>query len=97
MSATAFYKRQCVLDFVHEVLDLDSDIIRRPLSDSQRLRFAKEIKGKREERERGREGEREREREGEGGRDGEGGRKGERVIIIILLRPKGRSDPHWPH
>ena len=51
VSATAFYKRQRVLDFVHEVLDLDNDVIRRPLSDSQRLRFAKEIKGK-EERER---------------------------------------------
>ena len=48
VSATAFYKRQRVLDFVHEVLDLDNDVIRRPLSDSQRLRFAKEIKGKEE-------------------------------------------------
>ena len=45
VSATAFYKRQSVLHFLHEVLDIENDAIRRPLSDSQRLRFAKEIKG----------------------------------------------------
>lgn len=70
VSATAFYKRQRVLDFVHEVLDLDNDVIRRPLSDSQRLRFAKEIKGK-EEREREEWG-------GGGGRD-----RMERIDIIF--------------
>ena len=79
VSATAFYKRQCVLDFVHEVLDLDSDVIRRPLSDSQRLRFAKEIKGKEREREKG-----ERER-GRGGRERERERKGESMMSLLLF------------
>jgi eukaryotic translation initiation factor 2C len=45
VSATAFYKKQPVLNFLLEVLDIESEIMRRPLSDSQRLRFAKEIKG----------------------------------------------------
>lgn len=45
VSATAFYRRQSVLEFLHEILDTEIDTIRRPLSDSQRLRFAKEIKG----------------------------------------------------
>ena len=45
VSATAFYKSQSVLEFLHEMLDMERDTIRRPLADSQRLRFAKEIKG----------------------------------------------------
>ena len=46
MSATAFYKQQAVLDFLCEVLELNSiEEQRRPLSDSQRVKFAKEIKG----------------------------------------------------
>ena len=45
VSATAFYKCQSVLEFLHEMLDMEPDTIRRPLSDSQRIRFAKEIKG----------------------------------------------------
>ena len=45
VSAMAFYKHQPVLSFLHEVLDADINTIRRLLSDSQRIRFAKEIKG----------------------------------------------------
>ena len=46
VSATAFYKQQPVLDFLCEVLELqDIQEQRRPLSDSQRVKFAKEIKG----------------------------------------------------
>ena len=46
MSATAFYKQQAVLDFLCEILELTSiEDQRRPLSDSQRVKFAKEIKG----------------------------------------------------
>jgi len=46
VSATAFYKQQPVLDFLCEVLELGNvDEQRRPLSDSQRVKFAKEIKG----------------------------------------------------
>ena len=46
VSATAFYKQQAVLDFLCEVLELSNiEEQRRPLSDSQRVKFAKEIKG----------------------------------------------------
>ena len=46
MSATAFYKHQSVLDFLAEVLDLQSiNDQTRPLSDSQRVKFSREIKG----------------------------------------------------
>ena len=46
VSATAFYKHQPVLEFLCEVLELgDIEDQRRPLSDSQRVKFAKEIKG----------------------------------------------------
>ena len=46
VSATAFYKQQPVLDFLCEILELGCiEEQRRPLSDSQRVKFAKEIKG----------------------------------------------------
>lgn len=46
VSATAFYKAQPVVEFMSEVLDLSSmDDQRRPLTDSQRVKFTKEIKG----------------------------------------------------
>ena len=46
MSATAFYKHQPVLEFLCEVLEIGNiEDQRRPLSDSQRVKFAKEIKG----------------------------------------------------
>lgn len=46
VSATAFYKHQPVLEFLCEVLELGNiEDQRRPLSDSQRVKFAKEIKG----------------------------------------------------
>ena len=49
VSATAFYKHQPVLDFMCEVLEIqDIEDQRRPLSDSQRVKFAKEIKGEEE-------------------------------------------------
>ncbi|XP_017147364.1 protein argonaute-2 isoform X2 [Drosophila miranda] len=46
VSATAFYKAQPVIDFMCEVLDI-RDIMeqRKPLTDSQRVKFTKEIKG----------------------------------------------------
>ncbi|XP_077868885.1 protein argonaute-2-like, partial [Saccoglossus kowalevskii] len=45
-SATAFYKSQSVIDFLCEVLDFrDINEQRRPLTDSQRVKFTKEIKG----------------------------------------------------
>ena len=45
VSATAFYKAQSVLDFMCEVLDIrDINDQRRPLTDSQRVKFTKEIK-----------------------------------------------------
>ena len=49
VSATAFYKAQPVIEFMCEVLDLrirDIQEQRRPLTDSQRVKFTKEIKGK---------------------------------------------------
>ncbi len=48
VSATAFYKAQPVIEFMCEVLDLrirDIQEQRRPLTDSQRVKFTKEIKG----------------------------------------------------
>ena len=47
VSATAFYKAQSVIDFMCEVLDVRRDDLRqmRGLTDSQRVKFTKEIKG----------------------------------------------------
>ncbi|XP_067937270.1 protein argonaute-2-like [Watersipora subatra] len=46
VSATAFYKAQQVVEFMMEVLDLrDMNEQKRPLTDSQRVKFTKEIKG----------------------------------------------------
>ena len=46
VSATAFYKAQPVIQFMCEVLELqDLQEQRRPLTDSQRVKFTKEIKG----------------------------------------------------
>ncbi|XP_040566297.1 protein argonaute-2 [Lepeophtheirus salmonis] len=45
VSATAFYKAQPVIDFMCEVLDIrDINDQRKPLTDSQRVKFTKEIK-----------------------------------------------------
>uniref|UniRef100_T1J113 Protein argonaute-1 n=1 Tax=Strigamia maritima TaxID=126957 RepID=T1J113_STRMM len=45
-SATAFYKAQPVIEFMCEVLDMrDINEQRKPLTDSQRVKFTKEIKG----------------------------------------------------
>lgn len=47
VSATAFYKAQAVIEFMCEVLDMkDMSEQKRPLTDSQRVKFTKEIKGK---------------------------------------------------
>ena len=46
VSATAFYKAQPVIEFMCEVLDIrDVNEQKRPLIDSQRVKFTKEIKG----------------------------------------------------
>ena len=47
VSATAFYKCQSVIDFMCEVLDVrdKNEHAKRPLTDSQRVKFTKEIKG----------------------------------------------------
>lgn len=46
VSATAFYKSQEVIEFMCEVLDIrDISEQRKPLTDSQRVKFTKEIKG----------------------------------------------------
>lgn len=46
MSATAFYKAQPVIEFMCEVLDFKSiEEQQKPLTDSQRVKFTKEIKG----------------------------------------------------
>ncbi|KAL4218512.1 argonaute 1 [Mactra antiquata] len=46
VSATAFYKAQPVIEFMCEVLDMkDMSEQKRPLTDSQRVKFTKEIKG----------------------------------------------------
>lgn len=47
VSATAFYKAQPVIEFMCEVLDFKSiEEQQKPLTDSQRVKFTKEIKGK---------------------------------------------------
>lgn len=47
VSATAFYKAQPVIQFMCEVLDIHNiDEQPRPLTDSHRVKFTKEIKGK---------------------------------------------------
>lgn len=47
VSATAFYKAQPVIEFMCEVLDIRNiDEQPKTLTDSQRVRFTKEIKGK---------------------------------------------------
>jgi eukaryotic translation initiation factor 2C len=46
VSATAFYKSQAAIDFMCEVLDIrDINDQRKPLTDSMRVKFTKEIKG----------------------------------------------------
>ncbi|KAG0726739.1 Protein argonaute-2 [Chionoecetes opilio] len=46
ISATAFYKAQAVIEFMCEVLDIrEIGEQRKPLTDSQRVKFTKEIKG----------------------------------------------------
>lgn len=46
VSATAFYKAQPAIDFMCEVLDFrDINEQKKPLTDSQRVKFTKEIKG----------------------------------------------------
>ncbi|KAF2350248.1 Protein argonaute Mid domain [Trinorchestia longiramus] len=46
VSATAFYKAQAVIEFMCEVLDIrEINEQRKPLTDSQRVKFTKEIKG----------------------------------------------------
>jgi len=46
VSATAFYKSQAVIEFMCEVLDIrEVSEQRKPLTDSQRVKFTKEIKG----------------------------------------------------
>ncbi|RXG61953.1 hypothetical protein Avbf_17971 [Armadillidium vulgare] len=46
VSATAFYKAQAVIEFMCEVLDIrEITEQRKPLTDSQRVKFTKEIKG----------------------------------------------------
>ena len=46
VSATAFYKAQAVIEFMCEVLDIrEIAEQRKPLTDSQRVKFTKEIKG----------------------------------------------------
>ena len=46
VSATAFYKSQAVIDFMCEVLDIrELSEQRKPLTDSQRVKFTKEIRG----------------------------------------------------
>lgn len=48
VSATAFYKAQPVIQFMCEVLDIHNiDEQPRPLTDSHRVKFTKEIKGSR--------------------------------------------------
>ncbi|XP_033109683.1 protein argonaute-2-like isoform X1 [Anneissia japonica] len=45
VSATAFYKAQSVIDFMCDVVDMRDLNERRPLSDSSRVKFTKEIRG----------------------------------------------------
>lgn len=47
VSATAFYKAQPVIQFMCEILDIHNiDEQPRPLADSHRVKFTKEIKGR---------------------------------------------------
>ena len=48
MSATAFYKHQPVIEFLSEVLKLNESVLKEKnnLTDAERVRFLKEIKGK---------------------------------------------------
>lgn len=46
MSATAFYRAQPVIEFMCEVLDIQNiNEQTKPLTDSQRVKFTKEIRG----------------------------------------------------
>jgi len=46
VSASPFYKAQLVIKFMCEVLDIKNiDEQQKPLTDSQRVKFTKEIKG----------------------------------------------------
>jgi eukaryotic translation initiation factor 2C len=47
VSATAFYRKMPVIDFIADVLELPVQALidRRPLSDAQRVKFTKEIRG----------------------------------------------------
>lgn len=47
VSATAFYRKMPVIDFIAEVLELPVQALsdRRTLSDAQRVKFTKEIRG----------------------------------------------------
>lgn len=48
MSATAFYRAQPVIEFMCEVLDIQNiNEQTKPLTDSQRVKFTKEIRGER--------------------------------------------------
>lgn len=49
VSATAFYRAMPVIEFMAEVLDIHPATIadRKSLSDAQRVKFTKEIRGKR--------------------------------------------------
>ena len=48
VSATAFYRAQPVIEFMCEVLDIQNiNEQTKPLTDSQRVKFTKEIRGKR--------------------------------------------------
>ena len=45
VSATAFYKQQPVIEFLHDILELNANDQRKPLNDAQRVKFTKEIRG----------------------------------------------------
>ena len=47
VSATAFYRQMAVIEFIAEVLELPVQALaeRRALSDAQRVKFTKEIRG----------------------------------------------------
>lgn len=48
VSATAFYRAQPVIEFMCEVLDIQNiNEQTKPLTDSQRVKFTKEIRGER--------------------------------------------------
>lgn len=47
VSATAFYRAQPIIEFMCEVLDIQNiNEQTKPLTDSQRVKFTKEIRGK---------------------------------------------------